>query len=551
MKILKRKAYIIIILIITNLAFPTGKLSAQTTPFTTGLSIKGGAGLSTFFGDLGAPGLSVLSYTKAGLTGSVIKMFNPVFGVQLQYSGVNLHSQRTDYAQYFDGFINEIGLAARLELLPMLAPSLESRIQPYLKAGIATTMFRSVKRQIGTNTIYLPAYGYANDGLTKAAAQNALSIPLGIGLGIKLTENISFELEQAFSLTNTDLLDAAVGTANTNDMFGFTQVGLKLTLHPITQTVKTPAQGVHDDNRGTSRSRSQRRGDDDPAVAAGIPVSILVQSVIPEKPVSGKIFEVLIKLNKDDYTGRAVLTQSFPKGFTAMESEISDATFSFTNQKVRIIWDALPPGQMVEYSYLVRPSESTRGNYTVNGSLEYRQADGPRVVHFANYLEVTNPVEARMDSRILDLIGDDEEQTKETKTQQQGEGNLDLKLEDLLKRYGGETRKQEETVATENQQQGDIRESGVGTAGTEFRIQIGAFRDKNQGRAIIKRYNLPETVTEEFADGLYKYTLGSFRSYNDAVQFRDAFIRRTQIWSAFIVAYQNGIRVKNLQDLIK
>ena len=205
---------------------------------------------------------------------------------------------------------------------------------------------------------------------------------------------------------------------------------------------------------------------------------------------------------------------------------------------------------MVEYSYLVRPSESVRGTYTINGSLEYRQPDGPRVVHFANYIDVANQVESSMDNRIFDLIGDkDKEQvTNQKETQATQQNNMDLKIEDLLRKYGGETRDQE--VKTETQTNNNITTQGLST-GTEFRIQIGAFRDQAQGQSIIRRYNLPETVTEEFVDGLYKYTLGSFRSYNDAVRFRDQFIKRTQIWSAFIVAYENGIRVKNLNDLIK
>ena len=435
----------------------------------------------------------------------------------------------------------------------MFAPNKDSRILPYLRAGIATTRFRTVRRDVTTNTIYLPAYGYLNDGLTKTAPQNALAIPVAAGLSFKVTDNLFIEAEHCFSMTNSDILDAFIGVGSGNDIFGMTQLGLKFTIEPVsapvarTRKVSGSSSGLETQDRSPARTSRRSKTTEDVILPE---TNILVQSLIPDRPVSGKIFEVKIKLNKDDYTDKAILTQSYPAGFTAMESAVGDAVFSFVNQKVRIIWENLPSDQVVEYSYLVRPSESVRGTYTINGSLEYRQPDGPRVVHFANYIDVANQVESSMDNRIFDLIGDkDKEQvTNQKETQATQQNNMDLKIEDLLRKYGGETRDQE--VKTETQTNNNITTQGLST-GTEFRIQIGAFRDQAQGQSIIRRYNLPETVTEEFVDGLYKYTLGSFRSYNDAVRFRDQFIKRTQIWSAFIVAYENGIRVKNLNDLIK
>ncbi len=89
----------------------------------------------------------------------------------------------------------------------------------------------------------------------------------------------------------------------------------------------------------------------------------------------------------------------------------------------------------------------------------------------------------------------------------------------------------------------------VAKPGVEFRIQCGAFRSREESRALIKKHNIKEPLQEEYNSGLYKYTVGSFKTYQEAQAYRDAFIRRTNLLSVFIVGYKNGVRQANLQSL--
>ena len=47
----------------------------------------------------------------------------------------------------------------------------------------------------------------------------------------------------------------------------------------------------------------------------------------------------------------------------------------------------------------------------------------------------------------------------------------------------------------------------------------------------------------ERIDGWSKYTIGSFSTYNEAVQIKNGIIAETPERSAFIVAYKNSKRV--------
>ena len=116
-------------------------------------------------------------------------------------------------------------------------------------------------------------------------------------------------------------------------------------------------------------------------------------------------------------------------------------------------------------------------------------------------------------------------------------------VEDILQKYGKTQDKESETkeVITNIVSHKPI-------TGIEFRIQCGAFKTQTDGQKLVSKYNITERVSEDYHQGLYKYTVGSFESYDDAAKYRDSFIQRTKIWTTFIVAYKNGKRLAKLSD---
>lgn len=74
---------------------------------------------------------------------------------------------------------------------------------------------------------------------------------------------------------------------------------------------------------------------------------------------------------------------------------------------------------------------------------------------------------------------------------------------------------------------------------TVYRVQIAAYK-KRLGKEIISElYAAPAYVNEENMDGLYKYTIGDFTSRDDA----DIFRQKCGVSGAFVVMYENGIRI--------
>jgi hypothetical protein len=88
--------------------------------------------------------------------------------------------------------------------------------------------------------------------------------------------------------------------------------------------------------------------------------------------------------------------------------------------------------------------------------------------------------------------------------------------------------------------------STVSSKGVVFKVQIGAFKNKNLEKYI---RNNPNFSGETDSDGTKKYTLGYFRDYWEADHFKK-YIREMGVKDAWIVPYRDGERVA-LKDVLE
>ncbi len=75
-----------------------------------------------------------------------------------------------------------------------------------------------------------------------------------------------------------------------------------------------------------------------------------------------------------------------------------------------------------------------------------------------------------------------------------------------------------------------------------YRIQILAVTQPVSVKALQNRYHLPFTPVENRENRLYRYTVGNFSQYSEALSWVQK-IRNLGIHDAFVVAYRNGHRV--------
>jgi hypothetical protein len=467
-----------------------------------GFSLKVSPGALTYYGDLSTNDLNIFKRigtgSKFGAGAGMIKQFSPFFGIQAQFLAGSLYTSAADNT-YFAGSLTEYSLSARFD--PLKLWKMKSFwLSPYFSVGVASFSFRSVRREIGTNVVLLPNFGYNEDGVTNARKQTAMSMPMAIGVSYKILPYLHLELEHAIRLTNTDLLDCFKGPSTANDLYSMTSLGFRFSI-PDRASDKL---GKSIDPNKLPLERINKGQD---TTAQDVPLyNIYIDCELPEIAQAGQTIEVKLRINQGKYSGPAKLFQTFPDGFSEARDLSKSTLFSFTGNNAVIEWEKTPSDLSLNYAYKINVGANLYGNTTITGRFEYQEPGGTKTVYFNKSIFVEN-------QRVAN----------ETK-------NVDLN-------------------ATSSR--GNIRQSQP-LPGIEFRVQCGAFKENDKADVqLAAKHSITEIIQEEYTGGWYKYTVGSFRSYDEAASYRDKFIARTGILSSFIVAYQDGRRLEKITDAFK
>ena len=89
------------------------------------------------------------------------------------------------------------------------------------------------------------------------------------------------------------------------------------------------------------------------------------------------------------------------------------------------------------------------------------------------------------------------------------------------------------------------------TQGIVFRVQILAKRTKLTNMNLFKKkYGILDDVHENYQDGIYRYSIGYFRNYQDALNYSRV-IQNKGVSSAFVVVYKDNIRIALTPELKK
>ena len=133
------------------------------------------------------------------------------------------------------------------------------------------------------------------------------------------------------------------------------------------------------------------------------------------------------------------------------------------------------------------------------------------------------------------------------KSQLEGKDSEVKQMKDQVRRLEGQLQEARAELEAKPAEQ-NVPLSNQYDEGLVFRVQIGAYRDKN-----LEQYlNSSESFNGETdAQGLQIYTLGNFRDYWEADKFKK-YLRAMGVKDAWIVPYRDGARVpikEVLEDL--
>jgi hypothetical protein len=219
--------------------------------------------------------------------------------------------------------------------------------------------------------------------------------------------------------------------------------------------------------------------------------------LFPQELNSLDEFVMTSHISKGDIKGKAELTQILPIGFNVLDTNISNARTKFRNFTLSLYWDEIPADTAFDVSYRVKLDK-------IFGSLPMTS-----ILYF-------------------------EETGEEYK----------FKTDIFIKR-----KIVAEPIAVVDKKPSD-EEMKSPSEKVEFRIQLRAsYNLKLSTDSLAKLFGLDQKITEEKIGLWYKYSVGSFKTYEEAKIYRLQINGKPGIKDPFIIAYYDGKRLNKLSEL--
>ena len=236
---------------------------------------------------------------------------------------------------------------------------------------------------------------------------------------------------------------------------------------------------------------------------------------------------VHLLINKPTGSKYAKIEETLPSGYKVEEVDSGDGIVSQAASSVKFIWMTLPPTSEFEVVYRLVPLQNeTQGRMQIKGQLTYTAGNENKV---ADVVEMDVPLENLTLAQKRDLL-------------ENGTIPIVTGTPMVSKR---ETRPNTTSPNTSNSSNRFIVNTRVldPGSGTYYRVQLSANLNAFDATTFYRDAGVDREVQVEQDDGFYKYTVGPFQTYQEALSYRERVERLPEIEGSFVVGYRNGNRI--------
>lgn len=254
---------------------------------------------------------------------------------------------------------------------------------------------------------------------------------------------------------------------------------------------------------------------------------------IRQKPYLDKTtneYIVNLLVYKKDKEKFAKIEESLPIGVKAYAEVTTDPIFTFKNNTAKYIWMDLPEDPYFVISYNLSPNEVSVDKIDIDGQFSYVEDETTQIVEIVERGDI-------------DLTNTDMDYLKSVV-----ESSRDLILKANRSSKTGVEKPQ--TGTKKPAQEKPVKETKSSLTpildpveGVYYRVQIAAGHKLVDINKYFKKYKLKHEVKSEQHEGWYKYSIGAFKVYKDARDYRVYIWNSTVIDDAFVAAYNNGTRI--------
>jgi hypothetical protein len=251
----------------------------------------------------------------------------------------------------------------------------------------------------------------------------------------------------------------------------------------------------------------------------------------------------------------AKIEERIPSGYKASLIEGKDAIFSSNDSLVKFLWVTPPAENYYLVSYKLSPiNNSSIDSLDISGTYSYIEAERTFnldvVEQNINLIglkkeEVNNLVVNVNKQKKLQILANNnssKNNTSSDKTNPKSNTNTPI-----VKKKSGEEQFNK-NIAVNNSKLRIPEELHTTDllkpdTGIYYRIQVAAGHQSIDVKRYFKKYKLEEKVLAEDHNGWKKYSVGSYRIYKEARDYRTHIWNTTSINDAFVSAYNNGSRI--------
>ncbi len=226
---------------------------------------------------------------------------------------------------------------------------------------------------------------------------------------------------------------------------------------------------------------------------------------------------VTVDIHKGDAKGIAKLVEEIPDGMKAFEVNSMNGTFTFEQQKVKIMWLDIPKETSFKVSYKLKQEGPVQGDYHIIGKFSYVVDDLKEEFFLSEGVVLCKEGGATTANQpVMKVVVEDVAVKTNTENVSAATTNVPVVTSEKVV----EVAKVEEKVTV-----------------TTYKVQLGAFGAQKEA-SVFK--NLGEISNEKVGE-VYKYYSGNFSSKADAEKRMEE-AKKSGFSGAYVVTFVDGKR---------
>ena len=261
---------------------------------------------------------------------------------------------------------------------------------------------------------------------------------------------------------------------------------------------------------------------------------------LPSSMTPGETFSVEVNINKGSLSSFAKFQMDLPAGFTANPVEVKGGSWTYDQQRAKIVWVSFPSEQNFVVKFKITAPKNTSSSSTITSKLFYLENNVKQETevpaHTINFNgEGSVKVEDKSNKEEKKVSVTDSKSGFDTTAKNSTPQSLNT---DNQVKSGGTKKEDKKDKKAEDTKKSDNTEIVHANSKTVYRLQIGAFASKPDASKF-KQYK-DFWYYEE--NGLYKVTIGKFSSLADAETFKTEM--KNKGTEGFVVSFENNVHVK-------